>query len=140
MVMKAEGQDPKGGDQTPSGRHRPAFRSTHPMTQEEILRDVVPEMTRRIVKVANPRRVILFGSAARGEMRPDSDLDVLVVVPDGIGRRMTCEAIYLALYGLGVSKDILVVTEGDLAEHGEDPSLVYGRALAEGRELFRAEI
>ena len=43
-----------------------------------ICRERRPEMTRRIVKVANPCRVILFGSAARGEMRPDSDLDVLV--------------------------------------------------------------
>jgi predicted nucleotidyltransferase len=109
------------------------------MTQQEILEDIVPELTRRIVEVAHPLQVILFGSAARGQMGPESDLDVLVIVPDGIGRRVTCEAIYLALYGLGISKDILVVTKSDLEEQGANPSLVYGRALSEGRVLFRAQ-
>jgi hypothetical protein len=66
-------------------------------------------------------------------------LDVLVVIPDGVGRRMTCEAIYLALYGLGISKDILVVTASDLIEHGGNPALVYGRALAEGKVLYCAQ-
>ncbi len=40
------------------------------------------EIIRRVVKVAQPEKIILFGSAARGEMRPNSDVDLLVVKPE----------------------------------------------------------
>lgn len=109
------------------------------MTQDEIMRNVVPKMTQTIIEIAHPVRVILFGSAARGEMGPDSDLDVLVVVPDGTHRRRTCEKLYLGLRGLEVAKDILVATESDLAAHGSKPWWVYHDALAEGKELYHAE-
>ena len=46
-------------------------------------REVLEEMVRRIVGAVHPVRIILFGSAARGQMGSDSDLDVLVVMPDG---------------------------------------------------------
>jgi len=113
--------------------------SARPMTREEVLRDAVPEMTRRIIEIAHPLRVILFGSAARGDMGPDSDLDVLVVVPNGVSCRRTCQDIYMGLRGLGVSKDVLVVTERQLTENGDKPWWVYNSALTEGRELYHAQ-
>ena len=42
------------------------------------------EIIRRIVEVARPEKIVLFGSAATGRMGPDSDLDLLVIMPDGI--------------------------------------------------------
>ena len=48
---------------------------------------IIDDLVRRIVEVVHPRRIILFGSAARGDMGPDSDIDILVVVPDGTHRR-----------------------------------------------------
>ncbi|MBI2192730.1 MAG: nucleotidyltransferase domain-containing protein [Planctomycetes bacterium] len=45
--------------------------------------EVLKDLVRRILGVAHPVRTIPFGSAARGEMHENSDLDVLVVVPDG---------------------------------------------------------
>jgi uncharacterized protein len=98
------------------------------------LRDLV----RRIVESVKPRRIILFGSAVRGGMGPDSDLDLLVVMPDGSHRRRTTQAIYRNLSGLGVAKDVVVVTESDVREHGENPSLVLCPALQHGRELYHA--
>ncbi len=100
--------------------------------------DILDEVVRRIVSIASPRRVILFGSAARGTMGPHSDLDLLVVMPDGVHRRQTALAIYRGLAGLGVSKDVIVVTETDVQQHGENPSLVIYPALREGKELYRA--
>ena len=47
---------------------------------------LLEELVQRIVEAVHPLRIILFGSAARGEMGPNSDLDVLVVMPDGIHR------------------------------------------------------
>lgn len=100
--------------------------------------EVVPDLTQRIVEAIHPLRVILFGSAARGEMILGSDLDVLVVVPDGTDVNAASKAIYRGLRGLGYATDALVVTEGALSEHGEDPWLVYRNALREGRDLYRA--
>lgn len=91
-----------------------------------------------IVESVEPRRIVLFGSAARGEMGANSDLDVLVVMPDGTHRRKTAQAIYRALIGLGVAKDIVVVTESDVHEHRDNPGLVLRPALHEGKELYRA--
>jgi Predicted nucleotidyltransferases len=102
--------------------------------KQEILDDLV----QRIVQAVHPRRIILFGSAARGQMGPHSDLDVLVVMPDGTHRRQTARRIYRVLSGLGVSKDIVVVTESDVWQFADEPSLVICPALKEGMELYRA--
>lgn len=97
---------------------------------------ILKELVRRIVESVQPRRVVLFGSAARGEMRPNSDLDVLVVMPDGVHRRRTAQIIYRSLSGLGIPKNVVVVTESDVREHGDNPSLVLCPALQHGKELY----
>lgn len=99
---------------------------------------VINELVRRIVGVANPLRIILSGSAVRGDMRPDSDVDVLVVVPDGIHRRHTTQAIYRHLIGFPLAVDVVVATESDLSKHKNNFSLVYYPALREGREIYAA--
>jgi len=100
--------------------------------------DNIDEMVRRIVAEAQPRRIVLFGSAARGDLRPDSDIDLLVIVADGVHRRRTAQQLYRALRGIGVPYDIVVATEGDLERHGDVPGYVYRRALAEGRDVYAA--
>jgi len=101
-------------------------------------REIIDELVRGILQVAQPVRLILFGSAARGDAGSDSDLDVLVIMPDGTHRRRTARAIYRGLAGLGVSKDIIVVTESDVRDYGDNPSLVLYPALREGKELYHA--
>ncbi len=107
------------------------------MTAEQ-LDEVLDNLVCRIVDAVRPQRIVLFGSAARGQMGPHSDLDVLVIVPDGSHRRRTARTIYRALSGLGVAKDIIVVTETDVERFAGEPSLVIRPALREGRELYRA--
>jgi predicted nucleotidyltransferase len=101
--------------------------------------EVLPDLTQRITEAVQPLRVILFGSVARGEMGPHSDLDVLVVVADGVDQNQASKAIYRSLRGFGFPTDALVIGESDLVLHGQEPWLVYQRILAEGRELYRAE-
>lgn len=103
-----------------------------------IEKQVLDRLVSNIVEAVHPRRIILFGSAARGHMTPDSDLDFLVVMPDGIHRRRTAQAIYRALWGFGVAKDIVVVTETDVRLYRDNPALVLFPALREGKELYRA--
>jgi predicted nucleotidyltransferase len=96
------------------------------------------ELVRRIVEAAKPLRIVLFGSAATGTMGPDSDLDLLVVVRDGTHRRRTASHIYHCLCGLGYPKDVVVVTQEDVNQYGDNPSLIIRAALAGGRELYHA--
>jgi predicted nucleotidyltransferase len=96
------------------------------------------QLVARIVETAHPRRIVLFGSAARGQMGPHSDVDLLVIMPDGAHRRRTAQRLYMALRDSEVAKDIVVVTESDVREYGDEPSLVICPALKEGRELYRA--
>ncbi len=99
---------------------------------------LLEEIVSRIKNTVRPRQIILFGSAARQEMDRDSDLDLLIVMPEGTHRRNTAKKVYRALRGLGVSKDIIVVTEKDVAEHKENSSLVLKPAIEEGREVYAA--
>lgn len=98
----------------------------------------IGELARRIAEAVRPERIILFGSAARGEMGPHSDLDVLVVVRDGVHRGHTAEEIYRRLWGFGLAKDIVVVTESDVQRYRDSPFTVIRQALDEGGELYRA--
>jgi len=103
------------------------------------LSGILQEVVRRIVDAAHPLRIILFGSAARGKVDRDSDLDLLIVMPEGTHRRRISQIVYRALRGIDMPKDIVVVTERDIADYGDDPSLVVKPALDDGVELYAAK-
>ena len=92
----------------------------------------------RIVRVAKPDRIILFGSAARGTSRPDSDLDLLVIKAGVPHRRQLAQSLYRALVGVGVPVDIVVVTPEDIELHKDGVGTIIGPALREGREVYAA--
>lgn len=110
------------------------------MTAEPAAPDpqMLDDLVRRIVEAVHPVRIILFGSAARGEMGPNSDLDVLVIVPDGTHSGHAESAIYRNMWGFGFPKDIIAVTEEDVRKHASNPYLVIHTALADGKEIYRA--
>jgi uncharacterized protein len=99
---------------------------------------LLAEVTRRIVASVKPRRVLLFGSAARGRMDKNSDFDVLVIMSDPVHRRQTAQKIYRNLHGTGVAVDIVVATEKDLEQYGKRPGTILKSALQEGRILYEA--
>ena len=70
--------------------------------------DKLREIVRRIVEVADPERSVMFGSAARGEMRPDSDVDLLVIKA-GVHRRHLAEDIHERMVGVGQPVDIVTL-------------------------------
>jgi len=93
-------------------------------------------LVQRIVEAVHPKRIILFGSAARDEMGPDSDVDVLIVMPEGTNRRQTSAFLHKQLFGIPFSVDILVTTPSILEKHKDNIGLIYRTILAEGRELY----
>lgn len=103
----------------------------------EINRGVLDEIVRRIVKAAKPEKIIMFGSAARGEMGPDSDLDILVVTACD-HRRNTARKIRRGLFGIGLPIDIIVAKPEDIERYKDSIGLIYRPALREGKVLYAA--
>jgi predicted nucleotidyltransferase len=115
----------------------PTNTSTPWMTRKSPAPEVLEEIVRRIVDVADPEEIIMFGSAARGEMGPNSDIDLLVVKADG-HRRDTAQAIYRRLHGVGEAVDIIVVTPEDVERYRDAWCLVIYPALREGKLIYEA--
>ena len=99
--------------------------------------EILQEIVRRIVEVAKPEKIILFGSAAREEMGPDSDLDFLVI-KSCKNRRKTARKIRRRLIGIGIPKDIIVATPEDIERYKDTIGLIYRPALKEGKVLYAA--
>ncbi|MBA2278288.1 MAG: nucleotidyltransferase domain-containing protein [Chloroflexia bacterium] len=105
-------------------------------TTRVVDQNMLDEIVRRIVEVAQPERIILFGSAARGEMGPHSDLDLLVIKGGEYHRGDLTGDIYMNMYGAGHAVDIIVATPEDIERYGESPYLVYMPALRDGRVIY----
>jgi len=101
---------------------------------KEILADVV----RRIVEAADPDKIILFGSAARGEMGPDSDLDLLVIKGGKFNKSRLTTTICRHLRGSDAAVDVVVVTPDEVERYGNSPYLVIYPALKEGKIVYGA--
>lgn len=98
--------------------------------------DALNEVIRRIVAVAEPERIILFGSAARGDMRRDSDYDLLVIKSGDYDYGRLLGDIYQGLYGVEHAVDVVLVTGEDIERYRNAHALVIAPALREGREVY----
>ena len=97
------------------------------------------EIVRRLVAALSPERIYLFGSKARGEAGPDSDYDLLVVVPssDLPGHRRD-QLAYRAVRGVGAAKDLLVWTREEFDSRSQVVCSLPATVLREGRLLYAA--
>ena len=94
----------------------------------------------RIVSVAHPRKVILFGSVVVGKPDIHSDVDILVVTGDEVeSSRTESVRIRRALRGISMPMDILVIPEKRLQELADQPGLVYREAVRHGQVVYEAE-
>ena len=99
-----------------------------------ILRDIV----RRVVEASRPDQIILFGSAAKGTMGPNSDVDLMVVKGGKFQRGHLVEKIYRSLRGAEEAVDVIVVTPEELDRYRDTPCLVIFPALREGKLVYGA--
>lgn len=100
--------------------------------------EVVERFVRDIIEAVHPLRIILFGSAVRGESHVESDLDLLVIVPDGTDRHQIARKLYRDIPRKGTSLDVLVATPSILERYKDNPGLIYRTILQEGREVYAA--
>ena len=92
---------------------------------------------RRIVEVADPQRIILFGSAARGDMNRHSDFDLLIV-KEGVDTLDLMRQIRRNLYGVGAAVDAFVVTPQAVERYKDSHALVIKPALREGKVVYES--
>ncbi len=98
---------------------------------------VLDDIVRRVVEIAAPERIVLFGSAARGEMGPHSDVDLLVVTETDDAHRLTAD-IYGNLFGVGAPVDVVVASPKQVDRYRDTHALVIKPALREGRVVYDA--
>lgn len=98
--------------------------------------ELIQEIVRRIVAVADPEKVILFGSYARGEQHEYSDVDIMVIKESSFPRYRRAAPIRLALADLPVDKDIIVFTPQEEQEWAAASTSLVATALREGRIVY----
>ena len=106
--------------------------------KKTISEKILKEIGRRIVEVAGPERIILFGSAARGEMGPHSDVDLLVIKRGKFHQGHLTGKIYMNLHGVGQAVDVILVTPEQVERYRNTHFLVIAPALREGKEIYHA--
>lgn len=99
--------------------------------------ELLQEIVRRLVEQFQPEQIILFGSQAWGEPSPDSDIDLLVIVKDSsLPPAQRAMLAHRALRGLGVAKDVLVKTRGEIERYRSVPASLEAEILERGRRLY----
>jgi predicted nucleotidyltransferase len=101
--------------------------------------DVVQDIIRRIVATAPPQKIILFGSRARGDARPGSDFDLLVIKESSEPGYRRDAPLYAALADLPVEVDVLVYTPEEVADWAQVPQAFVTTATREGKTIYERE-
>ena len=94
------------------------------------------EIVSRIVEVAQPEQVLMFGSTARGTTGPHSDLDLLIIKTGRYNARKVAGLIYRRMRGIARSIDLVIVTPQQVKDNRNSPFSVLYPALREGRIVY----
>jgi len=100
--------------------------------------DDLARLIDEIVRIAQPLRIVLFGSFARQGADAAHDIDLLVVVTEGQNRRATTGRLYGEIRGVRTPFDLVVATPSDLEGRRGEDGLVYADIARDGREVYAA--
>jgi len=100
---------------------------------------LVEQIVTHIITAADPKKIILFGSYARGEARPTSDLDLLVIADSTIPRHRRSATLYGALSKILLPMDIVVFTPEEVQEWSGVRQAFVTTAVREGRVLYEKQ-
>lgn len=126
----------QAGGGVPQGDGNVVYSMRIPSVSSERAEAIIRDMVQRIVSTFDPDMVILFGSYASGQPGPESDVDLLIVMPVDSSRRAMAARIDAALAGRELPVDILVATPDDIRRKRDVVGTIIYPALREGRVLY----
>jgi|SRR5579884_128428 predicted nucleotidyltransferase len=109
--------------------------------ESELLRrePALAEVVRRLIDAYQPERIYLFGSRARGDAGPDSDYDLLLIVPDGAPpERKHSKLAYQVLWGTRAAADVIIWEKSAFERRARVVSSLPATVLREGKVLYAA--
>ena len=110
------------------------------MQNQPVTEELLKEMTEIIVREVNPRKVVLFGSYAKGTARPDSDLDFLIIEDDPFNaqrsRRAEMARLWMLFPDVRIPIDFLVYSTEEIAKLATSQNHVVHHAMSDGRVLY----
>jgi len=98
--------------------------------------EILAEAVSRILAAGSPLKIVLFGSRARGEAGPGSDLDLLIVEESHLPRYKRAARYLRALVGVFPAKDVVVWTPQEIEAWSRVPNAFVTTALREGKTLY----
>lgn len=107
-----------------------------PLNSPTVTPEILEEVVRRILAAGSPLRIVLFGSHARGDAAPGSDLDLLIVEDSTLPRYRRAPRYLRALAGVFPSKDVVVWTPQEIDAWSQVPNAFITTALREGKTLY----
>ena len=99
--------------------------------------DTIDSIVARIVEVAKPEKIILFGSASSGRTNRHNDIDLLII-RDGVDPLDLMARVYRRLHGVGAAVDAIVVSPEDVNRFRDSRALVIGPALQDGKVVYES--
>ena len=100
--------------------------------------ETLKKAAQRLADNFNPKKIILFGSQARGVANKNSDVDLLIICPLRGNRRALMVAMDRALRGLGFARDIIVLTPEEFERDRHIPGTVARPAWQEGKVIYES--
>lgn len=102
-----------------------------------ITKETIEEVKNRLVAVYHPIAIYLFGSYAWGTPDEDSDLDLLIIIAESsIKRHLRGKPGFEALWGLCISKDLMVYTKSEFEKKITDQTSLAYKIFKEGKILY----
>lgn len=99
--------------------------------------EVIEEVKKRLVEVYDPEKIYIFGSYAWGCPDEESDLDLLIVIKSSDEKRHRRSIPgRRSLWGLKISKDIMVYTQAEFNERASDPTTLVYKVVHDGKVLY----